>query len=128
LGHVILAYGIAIGPKKIEAIRIWTTPINVKEVISFMFHAGYYQIFIKGFSKIAIPITSLQKKGVKFEWNSKGGESFQQLKDQLKSAPILNIAYLDGDFLVCIDASKEGLNGFLTQKYLVVCYESRNVK
>jgi hypothetical protein len=30
--------------------------------------AGYYKRFIEGFSKIAHPITYLQKKGVIFEW------------------------------------------------------------
>jgi hypothetical protein len=41
---------------------------------------GYFQIFIKGFSKIESPITSLKKKRMKFEWTSKGAKSFQQLK------------------------------------------------
>jgi hypothetical protein len=52
--------------EKIEAIREWSTPRNVTEVRSFMGVAGYYWRFIEGFSKIAHPITSLQKKGVKF--------------------------------------------------------------
>jgi hypothetical protein len=51
-------------------------PRNVIEVRYFMGIAGYYQIFIKGFSKIAIPITSLQKKEVKFEWISNCEEMF----------------------------------------------------
>jgi hypothetical protein len=33
-----------------------------------------------GLSKIAHPITSLQNKGVKFEWSAKCEESFQVLK------------------------------------------------
>jgi hypothetical protein len=52
-------------------------PINVIEVRSFMGLTGYYQRFIKGFLNIAIPITSLQNKGVKFEWTPKCEESFQ---------------------------------------------------
>jgi hypothetical protein len=43
------------------------TPRNAIEVRSFMGIVGYYRIFIRGFSNIASPITSLQKKGVKFE-------------------------------------------------------------
>ena len=54
--------------EKIESIREWSAPKNVAEVISFMGPAGYYRRFIEGFSKIAHPITSLQKKGVKFQW------------------------------------------------------------
>jgi hypothetical protein len=128
LGHIVSAKGITVDPKKIEAIRGWSTPRNVTEVRSFMGLVGYYQRFIKGFSKVAIPITSLQKKGVKFEWTSKCEERFQQLKDILTSAPILKIVDLDKYFVVCIDAWKEGLGGVLAQKYHVVCYESRKLE
>jgi hypothetical protein len=81
---------------------------------------GYYRIFIKGFSKIASPITSLQNKGVKFEWTSKCEESFQQLKDILTSMTVLKIADSNEDFVVSINVCKEGLVGFLTQKDHVV--------
>jgi hypothetical protein len=75
-------------------------PRNVTEVRSFMGLVGYYQRFMKGFSKIANSITSLQKKGVKFEWTSKCEEIFQQLKDILTSVPILKIVDLDEYFVV----------------------------
>jgi hypothetical protein len=42
-------------------------PINFIEFRYFMGLAGYYQKFMKEFSRIASPITSLQKKGMKFE-------------------------------------------------------------
>jgi hypothetical protein len=128
LGHIISADGIAVDPEKIEAIKGWPTPRNVTEVRSFMGLVGYYRRFIKGFSKIASPITSLQKKGVKFEWTPKCEESFQQLKNILTSAPILKIADPDEDFVVCTDACKEGLGGVLSQKDHVVCFESRKLK
>jgi hypothetical protein len=83
---------------------------------------------MKGFSNIASPTTSLQKKGMKFEWNSKCEESFQQLKDILTSAPISNIADPDEDFVVCTYACKEGLNGIFIQNDHVVCYESQKLK
>jgi hypothetical protein len=89
---------------------------------------GYHRRFIKGFSNISSPITSLQNKGVKFEWTSKCEEIFQQLKGILTSALILKIAYLDEYFVVCTNACKEGLGGVLGQKDHVVCYESRKLK
>jgi len=38
---------------------------------------GYYKRFIEGFSKIAHPITFLQKKGINFEWTPKVNSFFQ---------------------------------------------------
>jgi hypothetical protein len=49
---------------------------DVTEIRSFMGLVRYYRRYIKGFSNIASPITSLQKKGVKFEWTPKCEESF----------------------------------------------------
>jgi hypothetical protein len=77
LGHIISATGIEVNTEKIEAIRGWPTPNNVTEIRSFMGFSSYYRRFIKGFSRIASPINSLQKKGVKFEWTSKCEDIFQ---------------------------------------------------
>jgi hypothetical protein len=66
LGHNISEEGIAVDPEKVEAIRKWSAPRNVVEFRSFMGIAGYYIRFITGFSNIAHPITSLQRKEKKF--------------------------------------------------------------
>jgi hypothetical protein len=50
------------------------------------------------------------------------------LKHLLTSSPILNMFYPNEGFIVCIDACKEGLGGFLSQNGHVVCYESRKLK
>ena len=54
LGHVISGDGIAVDPKKIEAIVDWRSPSSVTEVRSFLGLAGYYRRFVEGFSKIAL--------------------------------------------------------------------------
>jgi hypothetical protein len=66
-------------------------PKNVSKVISFMGLVGYYRSFMSGFSNISHPITSLQNKGIKFEWASECKENFSLLKELLTSAPVLNI-------------------------------------
>jgi hypothetical protein len=76
LGHIISEEGIALDPEKIEAINGWTTPKNVIEVRYFMGLASHYKRFIVGFSRISHPITSLQRKGVKFQWKTKCERSF----------------------------------------------------
>ena len=89
---------------------------------------GYYLRFIEGFSRIENPITSLQKKGKKFEWSQKCEDSFKKLKTLLTTAPILRIADPNKDFIVCIDACNDGLDGFLTQEGHAIAYESRKAK
>jgi hypothetical protein len=118
----------AVDPDKIEAIRGWPTPRNVSDVRSFMGLAGYYRSFIVGFSKIDHPITSLQKKGTKFEWTLKCEKNFNVLKELLTSAPVLKIVDPKESFVVCTNACKEGIGGFLTQNGHVIGYESRKLK
>ena len=114
LGHIISEEGIVVDPGNIEAIKGWTTPKNVTEVMSFMGLGGCYIRFIARFSRISHPFTSLQRKGVKFQWTTECEKSFQQLKQLLTNAPILRIGNPNEYFLVCTNACKEGLGGFLS--------------
>jgi hypothetical protein len=128
LGHVISDEGIVVDPAKVEAIMEWPAPMNVTEVHSFMGLAGYYRRFVEGFSKIANPITKLQKKNKKFVWTEKCAEAFRRLKELLTTAPILKVPDMDANFLVCTDASKEGLGGVLMQDERVIAYISRKMR
>ena len=67
-------------PEKIKAIMEWPIPKDVADIHSFMGITGYYQRFIEGFSRIAYPITSLHKKGIKFNLSQKSQDSFDKLK------------------------------------------------
>ena len=69
LGHVILAQGIQVDPQKVATIENWEQPQTVTEVRSFLGLAGYYRRFVKDFSVIALPLTRLTRKDVKFEWD-----------------------------------------------------------
>jgi hypothetical protein len=90
--------------------------------------AGYYRWFVEGFSKIANPITELQKKNKKFVWTKKCVEAFQRLIGMLMTTSILKVPDMDRDFLVCTDASKEGLGGVLMQDGQVIAYISRKLR
>jgi hypothetical protein len=128
LGHVISEEGIAVDPEKIRVVMEWPIPKDVDDIRSFMGITGYYHRFIEGFSKITYPITSLQKKGIRFIWSQNFQESFIKLKEMLTTTPILGVADPNKDFTVCMDVSKEGLGGVLTQEGHVIYYESRKLK
>jgi hypothetical protein len=78
---MIFEEGIAVDPEKIKDIMEWHIPKDVEDIISFMGITGYYRRFIEGFSNILYPITSLQKKGIKFTWSQKCQGSFNKLKE-----------------------------------------------
>ena len=92
LCHVVAKEGISVDLEKIRAIKDWSVPKDVTDIRSFMGITDYYRRFIEGFLRIVNPITSLQKKEKKFDWNQKCEESFKKLKFLLTSAPILRIA------------------------------------
>ncbi|KAH9297900.1 hypothetical protein KI387_029582, partial [Taxus chinensis] len=116
LGHIISSEGISVDPSKIQAILDWPTPTSVTEVRSFMGLVGYYRRFVQDFSRIAHPITSLQRKGKKFDWSEKCEQAFQLFKERLTTAPILAVPDPTEDFVVCTDASLEGLGAVLMQE------------
>jgi hypothetical protein len=109
LGNIVSKEGIVVDPEKIKSIMDWPIPKDVSDIRSFMGITSYYQNFIEGFSKIAHPITSLQKKGTKFTWSEKCQESFEKIKHLLTIAPILKISDPYKDFVVCTDACIEGI-------------------
>ena len=103
----------AVDLDKIKSIMDWPSPKDVSDIRSFMGQEGYYRRFIKGFSNIGCPITSLQKKGVKFICTSECEEIFLEMKCLLTNAPVLKIANPNKDFLVCTNSCNEEIMGFL---------------
>jgi hypothetical protein len=55
-------------------------------------------------------------------------EAFRRLKELLTTTPILKVPDMDVDFLVCTDASKEGLGRVLMQDGRVIAYISRKLR
>jgi len=89
LGHKISDRGISMTSTKVEEIRAWSTPEKVVDVQSFMGFANFYRRFIKGFGKIAKPLTDLTKKGIKWTWTPSCQEAFDKLKEMFTTGPIL---------------------------------------
>nr|GEZ96347.1 putative reverse transcriptase domain-containing protein [Tanacetum cinerariifolium] len=64
LGHVIDSQGIHVDPAKIESVTDWASRKSPTEIRQFLGLAGYYRIFIEGFSKVARPMTKLTQRKV----------------------------------------------------------------
>ena len=68
LGHVISAEGVTVESGKVEAVKAWPTPVNVKGVRGFLGLTDYYRKFIQNYGSIARPFTAL--------WNSEADAAF----------------------------------------------------
>ena len=67
---VIIEERIYVDTSKVEAMLKWERPKTVTEIRSFLGLVGYYRRFIEGFSKLALPLTRLTRKGQPFVWTS----------------------------------------------------------
>ena len=118
LGHVISSDGISPDPSKIQRVRDYPIPTDVKKVRQFLGLASYYRRFIPGFAKIANPLHALTKKGEVFQWSIKCQEAFDLLKQKLISVPVLSYPQFGQEekFIVETDASSLGIGAVLAQK------------
>ena len=139
LGHVVSGNGLETDPAKIEKIQNWPVPTNHDELRSFLAFVGYYRKFIKDFSKISKPLSSLlpptspkkRKKNdnIPWIWTEKQQEIFNHLKDLLSSPPILEYPDFSLPFELHTDASAKALGAVLYQvqdgQKRVIAYASR---
>ncbi|XP_072074098.1 uncharacterized protein [Arachis hypogaea] len=82
LGHVVSKGRIAVDPLKVEAVMEWERPTTVTEVRSSLGLVEYYQRFIEGFSRIALPMTKLTRKEKAQQDEQKLQQFFQPVGDQ----------------------------------------------
>ncbi|CAN6573192.1 unnamed protein product [Malus baccata var. baccata] len=116
LGHIISEKGIEVDKSKIDLVRHLPSPTSVREVRSFLGHAGFYRRFIKDFSKIAQPLCRLLQKEVALEFTKECTESFNQLKELLTTAPIIVPPDWSLPFELMCDASDYALGAVLGQR------------
>ncbi|XP_073153213.1 uncharacterized protein [Henckelia pumila] len=116
LGHRIFEQGIEVDKAKVHVIRNLPPPTTVKGVRSFLGHAGFYRWFIKDFSKISKPLSSLLMKDAPFDFDSNCLQAFEVLRERLVTAPILTSPNWDLPFEVMCDASDSVVGAVLGQQ------------
>ena len=90
-------------------------PTNAKGIAKSLGHVGWYRELIPNFSKIAVPITHLLKKDIKFEWAETCQRTFEELRDKLSTYPVLRPPDWDKLFHVYCDASNVAVGSALCQ-------------
>ncbi|KAK3506488.1 hypothetical protein QTP70_002091 [Hemibagrus guttatus] len=90
LGYVITRQGVEMDVTKVQAVTEWPSPTTVKKLQRFLGFANFYRRFIRNYSSVPGPLTSLLKgKPRRLAWMDQAQAAFQQLKDCFTTAPIL---------------------------------------
>ena len=117
LGHILSATGIRPLCAKTHTIQHMRLPMTPKQVRAFLGLAGYYRKFIKGFARIAKPLTLLTRQQVKFDWMPEHHTAFLHLKEAIVQAPILHYLNPGKKYIVYTDASDDACGAQLLQEH-----------
>ena len=138
--YLISEDGIAIDPEKVRIIQQWPKPKTLFDLKQFMHFVGCFRRFIHKYSAVAKPLTDILEElgthtsGKQIELNLSDTEqlSYEQLKEALKSPPVLGFADYKKPFILHTDSSGTGLGAVLyqrdhKQKLRVISYASRSL-
>ena len=103
LGYEVSWRGIEVDKSKV--IAKLPEPKCIKDIKSFLGHAGFYRRFIKEFRKIAKPLTNLLTKDVPFHFNDRCLKAWEKLKQEHVSALFISAPDWTKPFEVVCDAS-----------------------
>ena len=91
LGHVISSQGMHTSPKKVEVIKMASTPRNITELRSFLGIVNYYGKFIAGLANICAPLNELLRKATIWRWTKECEDSFNKLNYHRRGCCVITI-------------------------------------
>ena len=121
LGFVISRAGISMDKQRVEAIASWEIPKSYHEIQVFLGFCNFYRRFIRAYSLIALPLTSLlrgSKNGKKpgsVKLSNDETQAFHRLLDAFQEAPVLQYFDPQKNIRIEPDASNLGMAGILSQ-------------
>jgi hypothetical protein len=116
LGLVISPRGISMEEKKVQAVKEWPIPQNVKQIQSFLGFANFLRRFVPNYSTLARPLHNRTHKDAKWEWGSREQESFQAIKDAICQKPVLVHPDPTKPYYLETDASGAAMGAVLNQR------------
>jgi hypothetical protein len=109
------AQGIKVLGERVDAIRYFPPPKNLKGVRRFLGIIGFYALFIGRFSQVAELLHLLKRKKVKFGWGEAQQSAFLQLKEALATPTVIHIPDFSREFTLVCDASDVANSAVLHQ-------------
>ena len=115
LGHILENGLVRADPKKVRAVEEWERPSDRTQLRRFLGFANFYHRFIRGFSRVAAPLSALTSTLHPFSWSPEAEAAFSSLKTLFTTAPVLIFPDPGRQFIVEVDASDIGIGAVLSQ-------------
>ena len=94
----------------------WATPVDRKQLESFLRLANYYRQYLNGFAEVAAPLHALKGGGeTAVQLGEEEQTAFEEPKKGLTEAPVLVYPLEGGGFILDTDASDKAIGGVLSQ-------------
>ena len=114
--------------EKVEAILRWLAPKNLQELQIFLGMSGFYRQYVRDYAKIYVLMTDqLRSKSKDISWGEAQHISFEKLKVDLTTTPILDIPDPNKLFVLETDANGEAIGSVLTQGGHPISFESKKL-
>ena len=124
LGFKISAKGIEPDNRLVNKIQDIKVPTTCKEVAQFLGLINYFGRFIPNFSSKIAPLNEIRRMNT-FQWTAKCMQSFESLKKEISSHPVVQPYSLQKEATLTTDSSKSTLGAVLTQEGHPVIFVSR---
>ena len=105
LGYYISADGITQDPEKLESIKEFKRPSNVRSLRRFLGMIQFFRMFSSSTARILHPLYELCKKGHRWKWGEKEDLAFRDIKTELLKKRTLVYPDVNERFYVSVDAS-----------------------
>ena len=115
VGHIFTDKGMKADPDKISAIVDMPAPRDKTSLQRFIGLTNYLSPYCKNLSNTIRPLTNLTKLNVPYDWSTTQETAFQNAKQLIVDAPVLQYYDLPKPVTLQVDASQCGLGGALLQ-------------
>jgi len=127
LGHIITNKGLLPDQMKIDTINQLKVPTNLTELQRFLGMITYLGKFIPNLSEVSLPLRNLTSKNVEWIWDCEQQKSFNQLKELIKSPPVLRFFDPKLPITLSVDSSSHAVGAVLMQESQPVAYSSKSL-